>query len=157
MEKSKVFPSKEISPQFLNQIWAHWGLSKLPFSAKYLGIPLFLTPHRKKDLNDIKERIKNYLSSWKSKNLSWANRATLIKFVAEAIPSYSMSVLQFPKGLCEKLDAIVRSFWWNLISNAGSYSSPNAWASLCWPLKEGGLGFRKFWEFNQALLSKLAW
>ena len=68
-----------------------------------------------------------------------------------------MSVLQFPKGLCEQLDAIVRHFWWNRKSNKGSFSSPIAWASLCWPLKEGGLGFRKFWEFNQALLAKLAW
>ena len=68
-----------------------------------------------------------------------------------------MSVLQFPKGICEQLDAIVRSFWWNPKSDKGSYSSPIAWASLCWPLKEGGLGFRKFWEFNQALLAKLAW
>ena len=67
-----------------------------------------------------------------------------------------MFVPQFPKGLCKQLDAIVRRFWWNPISGVGSYSSPIAWASLCWPLKEGGLGFRKFWEFNQALLSKLA-
>ena len=55
VEKSRVFPSKGVSPHFLNQIRAHWGLSKLPHSAKYLGIPLFLTPYRKKDLNDIKE------------------------------------------------------------------------------------------------------
>jgi len=34
---------------------------------------------------------------------------------------------------------------------------PIAWSLLCWPPKEGGLGFRKFWDFNQALLSKLAW
>ena len=157
MEKSGVFPSKGVSPHFLNQIRAHWGLSKLPTSAKYLGIPLFLTPHKKMDLNDIKERVENKLSSWKSKNLSWAGRATLIKSVAFAIPSYSMSVLQFPKGFCDQLDAIVRRFWWNPKSDKGTYSSPIAWDSLCWPLKEGGLGFRKFWEFNQALLAKLAW
>ena len=77
--------------------------------------------------------------------------------MAQAIPFYSISVLQFPKGLCEQLDAIVRRFWWNPISDVGSYSFPIAWASLCWPLKEGGLGFKKFWEFNLALLSKLAW
>ena len=157
VEKSRVFSSKAVRPHFLNQIRAHWGLSKLPPSAKYLGIPLFLTPYRKRDLNDIKERIENKLSSWKSKNLSWASCATLIKSVAQAIPFYSTFVLQFPKGLCEQLDAIVRRFWWNPKSDKGSYSSPIAWAALCWPLKEGGLGFRKFWEFNQALLAKLAW
>ena len=81
VEKSGVFPSKGVSPHFLNQIRAYWGLRKLPPLAKYLGIPLFLTPHRKKDLNDIKERIEDKLNSWKSKNLSWAGRATLIKSV----------------------------------------------------------------------------
>ena len=68
-----------------------------------------------------------------------------------------MYVLQFPNGLCEQLNAIVRHFWLNPKSDKGSYSSPIAWASLCWPLKEGGLGFRKFWELNQALLVKLTW
>ncbi|KAK9992588.1 hypothetical protein SO802_027573 [Lithocarpus litseifolius] len=101
--------------------------------------------------------IENKLSSWKSKNLSWAGHATLIKSVAQAIPFYSMSVLLFPKGLYDQLDAIVRRFWWNPKSDKGSYSSPIAWDLLCWPLKAGGLGFRKFWEFNQALLAKLAW
>ena len=81
VEKSGVFPSKGVSPHFLNQIRAYWGLRKLPPLAKYLGIPLFLTPHRKKDLNDVKERIEDKLNSWKSKNLSWAGRATLIKSV----------------------------------------------------------------------------
>ncbi|KAF3956171.1 hypothetical protein CMV_018682 [Castanea mollissima] len=111
----------------------------------------------KKDLNDIKERIESKLSSWKSKNLSWASRATLIKSMIQVILSYSMSVLQVPKGLCDQLDAIVRRFWWNPKFNKGSYSNPIAWDLLYWPLKEGGLGFRKFWEFNQALLAKLAW
>ena len=32
-----------------------------------------------------------------------------------------------------------------------------SWSSLCWPQKEGGLGFRNLWDFNQALLSKLGW
>ncbi|KAL0009548.1 hypothetical protein SO802_011050 [Lithocarpus litseifolius] len=30
-------------------------------------------------------------------------------------------------------------------------------SSLCWPQKESALGFRKFWNFNQALLFKLGW
>ena len=133
------------------------GPKQTPSFSKIFGNPIIPHPHRKKDFNDIKELIKNKLSSWKSKNLSWAGCATLIKSVAQAIPSYSMSVLQFPKGLCEQLDAIVRHFWWNPKSDKGSYSSLIAWASLCWPFKEGGLGFIKFWKFNQALLAKLAW
>ncbi|XP_030923696.1 uncharacterized protein LOC115950621 [Quercus lobata] len=64
---------------------------------------------------------------------------------------------QFPKNLCEQLDAIVCRFWWNPKSKSGPYWTPISWSSSCRPQKEGGLGFRKFRDFNQALLSKLAW
>ena len=52
--------------------------------------------------------MKNRLSGWKSKNLPWAVRATLIKSVAQVIPTYAMSTIQFPKSLCDKMDAVVR-------------------------------------------------
>ena len=68
-----------------------------------------------------------------------------------------MSTIQFPKALCEQLDGVIRRFWWNPKSWEGQYLTPMAWSSLCWPQKKGGLGFRKAWDFNQALLSKLAW
>ena len=141
MEKSRVFPSKGVSQQFSNQIKSCWGISKLPSNSKYLGVPLFSSASRSRDLNPIKEKLENKLSGWKSKNLSWQGRETLIKSVAQAIPAYSMTAIQFPRELCKRLDAVVRRFWWNLKSNSGSFLTPIAWSSLCWPLKEGGLGF----------------
>ena len=44
-----------------------------------------------------KERLDSKLSGWKSKNLSWSGRATLIKSMAQAIPAYAMSTIQLPK------------------------------------------------------------
>ena len=68
-----------------------------------------------------------------------------------------MSAILFLKGFCDQLDASVHRFWWSPKSKAGSYWTPMSWPSLCSPHKKGGLGFRKFWDFNQALLSKLGW
>ena len=39
----------------------------------------------------------------------------------------------------------------------GHFWTPIAWSTLCRSQKEGGLGFKNFWDFNQAILSKLAW
>jgi len=33
--------------------------------------------------------------------------------VAHAISAYSMLVIQFPKGQCDQLDALVSRFWWS--------------------------------------------
>jgi hypothetical protein len=32
-----------------------------------------------------------------------------------------------------------------------------AWSSICQPLANGGLGFRSFESFNEAIIAKLAW
>ena len=36
----------------------------------------------------------------------------MIKAVAQAIPTYSMSCFKLPKGLCEHLTSLLRNFWW---------------------------------------------
>ena len=127
-------------------------------SAHYLSWgPPILSRSKGQDFKLVKERLENKLSSWKGKNLSWSGRVTLIKLVAQAIPIYTMIAFQFPKNLCEQLEATVRRFWWNPKSKSSSYWTPISWSSLYKPQKVGSLGFRKFWDFNQSLLSKLAW
>ena len=93
----------------------------------------------------VKDMLEGKLSDWKSKS------------VAQSILTYTMAGLQFPKRICDQLNAVVRRFWWNPKTKSSSFWTPIAWSLLCRPQKEGGLGFRKFWDFNQALISKLAW
>jgi hypothetical protein len=83
-------------------------------------------------------------------------RATLIKSVAQATPTYTMATFQLPKKLSESMDSLLKRFWWSPKKEEKHYLTPMAWSSLCWPIKEEGLGFRKFWDFNLAMLSKLA-
>ena len=141
-EKSGCFPSKRVSPQFINQVRYSWCINILSYNTTYLGVPLFLSRSRNQDFRYIKEKMDSKLSGWKSKNLSWSSRATFIKLVAQAIPAYTMSAIQLPKGLRDQLDASIRRFWWNPKSKLGSYWTPMSWISICWPPKEGGLGFR---------------
>ena len=59
---------------------------------------------------EIKERVGRKLSGWKEKILSIGGREILIKAVAQAIPTYTMSCFQFPKGLCDEIESMMRKF-----------------------------------------------
>ncbi len=156
-DKFGIFTSKGVHPQFIRQIMSQWGFKLLPKDSKYLGLPLFLSANKSKDLAFIKEKLEARVCGWKGKCLSWMGRATLIKPVAQATPIYGMSAFKFLKKLCVDLDAICRKFWWSPTNEGNKFYTPMAWANLCKPLCEGGLGFRLFESFNETMIAKLAW
>uniref|UniRef100_A0A2N9G4J9 Reverse transcriptase zinc-binding domain-containing protein n=1 Tax=Fagus sylvatica TaxID=28930 RepID=A0A2N9G4J9_FAGSY len=157
IEKSGFFTSKGVHAQFTMQLRNTWGFKKLPQHTKYLGVPLFLSNNKTKDFHYFQERLESRLSGWKSKNLSWMGRATQIKSVAQSTPIYSMAAFKIPKSICDCMDSLIRRFWWSPKKESSHYLAPLSWASLCKSKKDGGLGFRKFWDFNLAMLSKFAW
>ena len=53
------------------------------------------------------------IERWKEKLLSPTGKEVLIKSIIQAIPSYAISTLLFPKGFYEELTANVTRFWWS--------------------------------------------
>ena len=88
---------------------------------KYLGASMFLSRSSTKDFKFIQQRVESKLKGWRSKCLSWAGRCTLIKSVAQAIPTYTMSTFEVPATICDNIDAITRRFWWNPKKSSGRY------------------------------------
>jgi hypothetical protein len=89
-------------------------MKKVVANSTYLRVPLlihFWQPN--KDFTFLQDKLETRLKGWRSKNLSWASHKTLIKSVAQALPIYAFSISDFPIGVCEKLDATTRKFWWN--------------------------------------------
>ena len=52
----------------------------------------------------------NKVSRWKEKLLTHAGKEVLIKSVAQAVPSYTMSCFLLPKKLCEELTRMIGQF-----------------------------------------------
>ena len=67
--------------------------------------------NKRSTFNDIKE-LGRKLFGWKEKMLSKAGKEVLIKAMALAIPTYTMSYFKLPDTLCDELTAMIRKFWW---------------------------------------------
>ena len=79
---------------------------------KYLGLPSIIGRSKKQVFVEIKERVGLKLAGWKGKLLSSSGKEILIKVVAQAIPTYTMSCFLLPKSLCDELEKMMRNFWW---------------------------------------------
>lgn len=80
----------------------------------------------------------------------------MIKVVAQAIPTYIMSVFKLPMSVCDDLNRMVRNFWWGA-SEGKRKTYWMAWPKIQARKMQGVLGFRNFRLFNQALLARQAW
>lgn len=134
-------------------------LFEIPYDArpgKYLGLPTIWGRNKAEALYFLKERIQKKVQGWKSNCLSQAGKETLVKAVAFAIPTYSMSIFKFPKKWCEEVNSIIAKFWWSG-STKDRGINWRRWKELTSPKGHGGLGFKEMSSFNLALLAKMAW
>ena len=70
----------------------------------------------------------------------------MIKSVAKAIQTYSMSTFDVPSKVCDNLDVLNKKFWWNSKNSNGKYLACN---KLCHLKSRGALGFKKRNEFEK--------
>lgn len=133
-------------------------LFRLILSSNLVGIlALILNLGRRVcDFQDLVDKVQNKLKGWKARLLSQAGRATLISSVLQSLPLYTFSCFKVTDSVCKKLDTIVRSFWWGHEPGTRKLHLVN-WGKLCKPKRLGGLGFKNFSFFNQAMIAKQYW
>lgn len=88
--------------------------------------------------------------------MTTANKEILIKAVAQAVPSYSMSCFLLPKKLSDEFTGLSRQFWWGQVKDEKKLVWLS-WDKMCMPKEMGGMGFKDLHLFNLALLAKQGW
>ncbi|XP_060964925.1 uncharacterized protein LOC133033879 [Cannabis sativa] len=155
--KSGLLISNNCNPGLKENLWRILGVGNVKNTDQHLGNPFLFGRSKRSDFNFIKTKLCDRLEGWRLKHLSKVGRMTFIKSVALSIPSYTMSTFKLPSLSCNELDSIVRRFWWTGSIDSKHFLATKSWNALCQPKQRGGLGFRRFEDINQSLLSKLAW
>jgi hypothetical protein len=111
-DKTSIYFSRNTSPEKRTEISQLSGLQITQCYDKYLGLPTLVGKSRTQAFAGIKDRVRNCLNNWKTKFLTQAGKEILIKAVAQAIPTYCMSVFLLPKILCMEIEGMMQKFWW---------------------------------------------
>ena len=80
-----------MNQQMQDHIVEHCGIRAVVFSKKYLGLPSMISRSKNNFFQFIKNRVWKRIQSWKKELLSKGGKEVLIKAVAQAIATYTMS------------------------------------------------------------------
>ncbi|KAK4254083.1 hypothetical protein QN277_009512 [Acacia crassicarpa] len=155
LDKSSLYFSANTPTEVKERVAACLGVTYTDSAGKYLGLPTIWGRSKAGALAFVRDKIGLKLKGWKQKLLTFAGRETLIKAVANSIPTYPMTCFLFPKKSCIEIDRLVSRFWWG---QAGETRSIHwrSWNRMTSRKGEGGMGFRDLLCFNKALLAKTA-
>ena len=106
--------------------------------------------------NAKKEKLGKMLVGWKEKLLSKEGKEVLIKAMAQAIPTYTMSCFKLSDSLCDELMRMIRNFWWGQKKEEKKIAWLS-WEKICEPKCDGGMGFKNLKLFNKTLIAKQGW
>ena len=119
----------------------------------YLGMRTEIARAATSSFKFLPDRVWKSVSGWPARPLSRAGKEALIKAVCQAIPLYVMSCFQVPVDICEKMKKCLADQWWGF-EDGKKKMHWRSWDWLTTPKILGGLGFRDFVIFNQAMLGK---
>ena len=77
---------------------------------RYLGLPMVGGKSKVNTFKELQERVTKRVMGWKEKHISKVGREVLIKTVAQAIPTYSMSLFKIPKTICDGINSTLSKY-----------------------------------------------
>ncbi|KAM7490653.1 hypothetical protein LguiA_033574 [Lonicera macranthoides] len=110
--KSFILFNANTPPQSRVAICDLFGVQECSNHGKYLGAPSLIGCNKADVFAYVKEKACRRMFGWRNKNISRAGKEVLLKSVIQAVPSYMMSVFLLPLSLCDELERMMSSFWW---------------------------------------------
>ena len=152
LDKSSMFFSGSTKADRVVVIKEIFHLNVVSRHEKYIGIPFMIRRNKRNFFNDIKLRVISKVSSWQHKHFSKGGKEVLIKAIAQAIPTYAMSVFKISQGLCDDIQKVIAKFWWGSKNDRKGIHWAR-WERLS-KAKCRGMWFKEFLCFNHALVAK---
>ena len=112
MDKSSIHFAKGVSGSIREAVMDSLQVHNVALSEKYLGMPSDVGVSTNGAFKYLKDRVWKRVQGWLEQTLSSGGKEVLIKSVAQAIPTFSMSCFRLPRGPCQHIDNLLRSFWW---------------------------------------------
>ena len=154
-QKASIFFIRNTSQAIKTYIQGLFGAQIIEDCESYLGLPMVGGKSKVNTFKDLQERITKRVMGQKEKFISKAGRETLIKTVAQAIPTQSMGIFKLPKALCDTINSTLAKYWWGQTKDEKKIHWIN-WKKLCNPKERDGMDFRDIHAFNLVLLAKQA-
>ena len=155
-EKSSIVFSKNTKSCARRRFMEILDLTQETLTSRYLGLPVYMGRSKKSVFAYLKERVWKRIKGWKEKLLSKAGKETLIKAVAQSIPSYAMSCFDLTKSLCDEMRGMICRYWWAQQDKENKMHWVS-WEEMCRRKEEGGIGCRDLHLFNLAMLARQCW
>ena len=111
-KKTSLFFSTNTKLEMRRAIQRMLGARIMSNTEKYLGLPMASRKSKVNTFKELQEKITKRVMGWKEKFISKASYEILIRTVAQAIPTYSMSLFKIPKAICDNINLILSKYWW---------------------------------------------
>lgn len=149
-EKSSIVFSANTKLEDRASFCQELGVTQVQDFGKYLGMPTHVGRNKAAVLNKLKDSVWASINSWSAQLLSQAGKEVLIKAVAQSNPVFYIPCFKIPAAIIDDLDRMISHFWWGKSGGKrGIYWAK--WLDMCTSKLKGGLGFRDFSCFNDAL------
>ena len=109
-DKSSIHFAKGVSGNIQEEIKASLQVHNVALSEKYLGMSTDVGLSTNGAFKYLKDRVWKKVQGWMEQTLSVGGKEVLIKAVAQAVPTFSMSCFRLPRGLCQHIDGLLRGF-----------------------------------------------